>query len=269
MGTREAPTRAEGLTAYVLSALTTLLWVGCVLPAGAVARAAGPDAATPVHREALLLVPALLLLVIVPVGCTLALRASGMRAILAAMDGFVVLYVALAMVAAHLVRDGTTVAALALLLLLAALSGADAVRQVRPLRGRRPGLSGARLAIALLVLLLPLHVLLRADVERASLLAPFLFVAVSAGGSRLARSMRGLRRTAAVLQVLLGAHLLVTLRYTMFRRAPVLGSVNVAGKTTLALAAAVIAAALLQLVLFARPLPSAAIDEDPAAVPAA
>ena len=59
MSTREAPTRGEGIIAYTLSALTTLLWVGCVLPAGAmVDPASGPDAATPVYRDAILIVPA-------------------------------------------------------------------------------------------------------------------------------------------------------------------------------------------------------------------
>ena len=271
MSTREAPTRGEGFVAYVLSALTTLLWVGCVLPAGHVATAgAGPDAATPVHREAILLIPALLLLIAVPVGCTLARRSAGLRAVLAGMDGFVVLYVGLAMLGEGLVRDGATMTAAALLLGLAALSFVEVLRLVRPegQPDRATALSGARLAISLLVLFLPLHILRQPHIERASLLAPFLFVAVSAGGARMAQEMRGLRRTTALLQLLMSLHVLVTLRYTIYRTSPTLETVNVVGEITLGLATAVAVTAALQLALLARRLPPREASDGPDALPA-
>ncbi|MDF1702400.1 MAG: hypothetical protein P1V36_14720, partial [Planctomycetota bacterium] len=216
MTQREAPTRGEGLLAYVLSALTTLLWVGCVLPAGHVADAtAGADASTPVHRDAILLVPALLLLVIMPVGCTLARRARGLRAVLAGVDAFVAFYVAIALLVVGFVGDAPSIVAVLTLFALGAMAVVEVVRHTASERADsdQSALCGARLALSLLVLILPLHILMHPDVERASLLAPFVFIAVGAGGSRIARHMRGLRRTAAVLQLLLAVHLLITLRY--------------------------------------------------------
>jgi hypothetical protein len=262
----ENPTRLEAFTAYSLSAITTLLWIGCVLPAGPLTHpdAGGADGAVPLHREAILLVPALLLLVLVPTGCTLARRFHGMRAVLAGTDCFIALYAAIALAVAlwqlaagHWPElDVPSTAAVLLLTLLAAMSGFEAWRHARDNHPRPvPRLFvGARLALCLLVLVVPGHLLLHPHVERASLLAPFLFIAVSAAGAGIARGLRGLRRTAAILQVLLAAHVFITLRYTMYTRddpplAPSIMGVELPGQVTLVLAALVAAAAGLQLLL--------------------
>lgn len=259
MSMREAPTRGEGFVAYTLSALTTLLWVGCVLPAGALADPSlGADAATPVYRDALLIVPALLLLVIVPVGCTLALRLHGMRAVLAGMDAFVALYVAIALVAVGFLDDAPALIAVATLFALGGLALYEVVWHTGAgaTRGEESAWSGARLALALVMLILPLHILMHPDVERASLLAPFVFIALSAGGSRVARHMRGLRRTAAVLQLLVAVHLLIALRYSIFRTDPAIESLYLSGEATLALGSLVVLVALLQLLLYFRRIPA-------------
>lgn len=264
--TDETPTRLEAFTAYSLSAITTLLWVGCVLPAGPLTHpeAGGSDAATPIHREALLLVPALLLLVLVPTGCTLARRFRGMRAVLAGTDAFVASFTAVALGATlwrnadHVLKqvDLASLIAVVVLLLLGIVSAWEAwrhAREITPMRVPRH-FAGARLAVCLLVLIVPGHLLLHPDIERASLLAPFLFVAISAAGAGLSKSIRGLRRTAAILQLLLAGHVLITLRYTMYSRddppaAPSIMGVELPGQITLLLAAAVLALAALQVLL--------------------
>jgi hypothetical protein len=212
------------------------------------------------HRAAILLVPALLLLITLPAGCTLSRRRRGMRALLASTDAFVLGYAAIAIWATSLVGDGPSRVALGLLVALAGLSFLEAWRCTRPAAGppRGTAFSGIRLAICLLVLVMPLEVMLRPDVERASLLAPFLFVAISAAGARLARDMRGLRRTAVVLQALLAAHVAITLRFTIYRAGPELETVNVAGRVAMGLALATLGAALLQLALYVRRRPSGA-----------
>lgn len=259
MSEREAPTRGEGLTAYVLSALTTLLWVACALPAGeSVSPGAGSDATTPVHRDAILIVPALLLLIAMPVGCTLARRPRGMRAVLAGVDSFVALYVAIAMLAVGFVGDGPSFVALVTLFALGAMAGVEVVRYTNATSDHieQSALCGARLALSLLVLILPLHIVMHPEVERASLLAPFVFIAASTGGSRIARHMRGLRRTAAVLQLVLAVHLLISLRFTIFRTDPGIGALYWSGVATLVLASSVVFVALLQLLLYFRRIPA-------------
>ena len=259
MSEREAPTRGEGFTAYVLSALTTLLWVACVLPAGEpVSEGLGSDATTPVHRDAILLVPALLLLIIMPVGCTLARRPRGMRAVLAGVDALVSLYVAIALLAVGSVTDAPAIVAVITLLALGGMAILEVVRYTTATSDEmeQSALCGARLALALLVLILPLHIVMIPQVERASLLAPFVFIAVSAGGSRIARHMRGLRRTAAVLQLVLAVHLLITLRYTIiFREDPGIDPLYWSGVATLALASVVVVVSLVQLLLYFRRIP--------------
>ena len=264
MSEREAPTRGEGLVAYVLSTLTTLLWVGCVLPAGApVMPDMGSDAGTPVHRDAILIVPALLLLVIMPVGCTLAVRPRGMRAVLAGVDALVALYVAIALVTVGFVSDPPSIVAVVTLFALGGMALVEVVRYTTSTSDTfdQSALCGARLALSLLVLILPLHILMHPQVERASLLAPFVFIAISAGGSRIARHMRGLRRTAAVLQLVLAIHLGISLRYSVFRTDPAIEELYVSGKATLALSGAVVLVALGQLLLYFRRVPTSAASE--------
>ncbi len=271
MSPREAPTRTEALLAYALSALTTLLWVACVLPAGStVGTPVTSDDAVPLHRAALLLVPALLLLIATPVGLTLARRERGMRAVLATTDAFVALYVAAGLWSVGGIDDLPSAVALLLLVVVGGLSLLETWRATRAAPDRREPpalLSGARLAICLLVLVAPLYVLNQADVERASLLAPFFFVAVGAAGARLARGMRGLHRTGALVQLLLAVHIFITLRYTMFATHPELAEVFPAGRVTMGLAFGIVGVAALQLVVYFRshPQPKQAPADAPAA----
>jgi hypothetical protein len=256
------PTRTEALAAYGLAALATLAWVACSLPAGTLeGRVPADDAATPMHREAWLLVPALFLLVLGPVGVTLTSGRPGRSAVLAAQDAFVCLFAAGALtfhggLPAGVTLQGTTVRALVVLLWgVAGLSVHEAWRLVRPRAGggEPPPARGLRLALALLALLLPSTLLTVPGQERASLLAPFLFVAIGAGGVRLAQTERGLRRTGAILHAALAAHVLVTLRYALYEAPPRLEVLTTTGRVTLGLAVAMLALAGVLLVLLLLP----------------
>lgn len=273
MTTPDTPSRLERLPAYVLSAVTTLVWVACVLPSGSLADPAlNEDWATPIHREKILLVPALLLLIAVPAGFTISRHRRGMRAVLASTDAFVMCYAGFALWAEGLVNDIQMLVAVLMLFLVGALSVLETIRCTRahPPPEAKQHMAGLRLALCLLVLIVPMHLLVKQNVERASLLGPFLFVALSAAGARMARDMRGLRRTAAVLQLLLALHLVVTLRYTIHRAVPTLTDVNVAGRVTMGLALVTTALALAQLLLLMRagPDPEASTPGDEAAQPA-
>lgn len=248
------PSRTQAVFAYVLSALTTLLWLGCVIPGG---KLADPtlldDLATPMHREALLLVPGLLLLTVLPVGFTLARREEGLLAVLASTDAFVALYAGIVLTSIQTIQGPSGVAALALLFTLAVLSGVEAWRCLRAARQRGAvprALRGARLALCILVLMVPPQFLLEEGTERASWLGPFVFVALSAAGARLARTGRGLRLTAGLLQLLLAVHVLITVQYTLFEATEpaVIERVTLAGQLTRGVAAAVLLAAVLQCV---------------------
>ena len=249
--TREPPTRLEAFVLYVLAAVATLLWVSAVLPAGDLAEPSPiGDAATPLHREPLLVTPALLLLILLPAGSTLAHRQQGMRAVLAGTDAFVTLYGAVTLTVLGVVVDSATAVLTAVLYGLGVLSLMEVSRSVSAReRPRRWVPSGARLAICLLVLLIPPSLLMQEGTERASLLAPFLFVAISAGGARLSRGMRGLRTTASLLQLALAAHVLVTLRYTIYAAEPKIAVVRLTGQVTIGLAVALCAVALLDVIV--------------------
>ncbi len=260
MATLATPSRVEAVLAYSLSALTMLLWLGCVVPSGDIEVVAGApappgDAATPLHREAQLLVPALLVLILMPVGSTIARRFVGQMATLATTDAFVALYAATAF-ALQLAPDVAANHVLVILLFL--LGGLSVLEVWRCLRaGRRiPAphkLRGARLALCVLVLVIPSRFLIHGDTERASWLAPFLFVAISAAGARLALSVRGLRLTGALLQLLLAAHVTITLRYTLYEGAPAITAWNLPGQLTMAVAFSVAGVALLQVLALAVP----------------
>jgi hypothetical protein len=188
-----------------MSALATLLWIGCALPSGLL-ESAGPadDAATPFFREPWVLVPAITLLVLGPVAVALTPSRAGRLMILAATDSFVTVFAALVLAVrprgwSSLTGGGGV--GYALLLALDLLALLSLLETSRLLRGRvgAPGrwLGGARLALCLLVLAVPAQLLLVAGQERALLLAPFLLVALSAGGARLARTRAGLGVAAA------------------------------------------------------------------------
>ena len=248
-----SPSRPSALIAYALSAATTLLWVGCVLPAGR--RSPGEhygDATTPFFREGLLMVPAVLLLVLLPVGGVLTRRFRGGLALLASTDAFIALYAAAAILIAAR-RDETSWVASGLLFILGALSIWETVRATRAThRPQSVWTRGLRLAICLLVLMVPANFLIKSNVERASLLAPFLVIGVSAAGAHLAQTISALRFTSAVIQVALAAHLAIALRYTIFRSEPAIESLSIFGWVTSVLAWVVVGLAVLQALAISR-----------------
>jgi hypothetical protein len=267
------PTRPQALCAYALSAAATLLWVACALPSGPLEDVgAGRDAATPFRRAAPLIVPALLLLVTVPVGTTLSRRERGLRAVLAGTDAFLAGYGALTLRAWPFARDAALGIGLVLLSGLAVLSLVEAWRCVRPVPPPpvSPHLRGIRLAICLLALMTPAHLLLPSARDasagaRALLLLPFVLVALGAAGAALARSMAGLRRACAVVQAAVATVLLLALRHTIREAPPALSAVGPSGVAALGLGLAVVALAVLQLALPPGPgTPAPEGETDPA-----
>jgi hypothetical protein len=141
------------------------------------------------------------------------------------------------------------------LLLLGVLSVLE-VRRLALGRLESPahGMGGLRLGICLLVLLMPAWPLLSDGRELASLLAPYLYLAVSAAGARLADTPRGLAFTGSLLHLGLSAHVLVTLRYSLDHEMPRLATLGGAGRLASALAWGLLALSALQvLVLLPRP----------------
>lgn len=257
-----APARAAAWSGYALAGLATLLWVGCSLPSGVPQGGSLlDDAGTPLYREPWVLVPALVLLVVGPAAVALTPGRLGRLMILAATDTFVTLFAALVLTAApggwaaFTIGSGGGLALLLALYVLGTLSALEARRLVLGRTGPPGfGLGGARLALCLLVLALPSQMLLVAGQERALLLAPFLLVAVSAGGARVSRSREGLGLTAALLHLGLAAEVLVTLRYTVLRAAPRITDVRLPGRLTLDLAWGLVALAGVQALAHLVPL---------------
>ena len=258
------PTRLESVLAYMLSVLTTLVWVGCVMPGGELPGVGwDSDAATPLHRAPVILVPALLLLTILPVSFTLSRRRPGLMSVLASTDAFVALYAALAFGFSRRPTDAAGLVCLGLLTLLGTLSSLEAYRALRlARRGEESGelprwLRGLRLAICILVLVVPSRFLLQGTDERASWLGPFVFIAISAAGAQMARTGRGLRRTAAVLQLALAVHVVVTLRWTLVDQFPTPTHITLPGQITLMVAGVAAGVALAQLLALLRRGPEA------------
>lgn len=272
--------RSPAWLAYTVAVLATLLWIGCALPSGAPEGGSlRDDAATPLQREAWVLVPALVLLVLTPAALALTPGRLGRLTILAATDAFVALYAALVLTFRRGLPDSVRTVAgapLVLLLLLYAVALLSLWETRRLLAGRLGappfGLSGARLALCLLVLLLPAFPLLEGGQERASLLAPFLFVAVSAGGARLSKGATGLGLTGALLHVALATHVVIMLRYTLAHEAPRVPVLSPVGRVTQDLALGLLGVAVLQVLVQAlaafrrrgEPEPDAAEDTAPA-----
>ena len=244
-------TRVESTLAYALSAIASLVWVGCVIPAGhVVAGAWSEGAGVPLQRETVLLVPALLLLTGLPVGATLARRVLGQRAVLASTDAFVGIYSAI--VLGQALQPGEVMGTILVVMLyvLGTLSLFEALRAARSKTFDSPrSYEGIRLALCLLVIAMPSRYLMIEGVDRANWLWPFVFIALGATGARVSRSIHGLRLTSAALQIVLAAHLIVTLRYTIFEGAPALSEVTEFGEATLYLAYGVLGVALLQFLL--------------------
>jgi hypothetical protein len=248
-----ATARAATWFGYTVAGVATLVWIFCALPAGVVVGgASADDLGTPFFRERWVLVPALVLLVVCPAGVALTAQRSARLMILAATDAFLTLYAAFVLSArlglpeAFHFERGVPLVLLIALYLLAVLSVLETRRLVqgRTTPVAKP-LSGVRLALCLLVLVVPAGPFLVTGQERATLLAPFLFVALSAGGVRLSKGPAGLGLTAALLHLTLAIHVLVTLRYTIYRSPPFIPEVALAGHITLDLAWILVAAATL------------------------
>lgn len=250
-----------------MSGLTMLLWVACVLPAGPLVGGVAEDLATPLYREAWLLVPALLLLIIGPVGVVLSTTRTGRLAVLALTDAFIAGYAGLGLWLSGLPQIsaspfgslpelGTLLAAtlVGLLLALSALSLYETIRVMRFGADATvlPLLKGLRLAICLLVLITPAWLLVQGGRELASLLVPFGLVAISAAGAAFSRAPLSLRFTASLVYLALAAHVVVTLRYTIFDGTPVFQKVTYLGWGTLALAGGVLLLALAQVLYLGR-----------------
>src|SRR5262245_41904709 len=254
MGDRNdaVPGRAETVLAYATAALASLVWVGCVAPA---IRVDGigreDDALTPMARGALLLLPALLLLIPGPVASLLTRGPSAHRALLACGDAFVALWTGGAVwaVGAH---GGATTVIVIVLFLIAGLAVRDAVLGLsaggetgeEDTPPPPPRYGDLRLMISLLALLTPVSLVTVGGQERASLLAPFAYVAVSSLGSRGSDGERGLRLTAATLHALVAAHLVVALRYVIVEVEPEPRSWTWPGCVTMALAVVVLLTAV-------------------------
>jgi hypothetical protein len=270
------PSRASAWPAYAVAGLSTLVWVAATLPAGQPQGGSLlDDGGTPLARQAWVLIPALVLLILGPVGMTLTVVRQGQLMLLAATDAFLALYAALVLT----LRPGlppplhpqgvVSVVLVGGLWLLGALSVFETRRLMRGQLGPPShGLGGLRLALCLLVLVLPAQPLLTEGQELATLLAPFLYVAVSAGGARLAQTSLGLVRTASLLHLALAAHVLTTLRYTILREAPRIAAPSTVGRITIDLAWALLTVAALQVLVHLLPrrraTPAAAeADESP------
>ena len=233
--------------AYAGATLASLVWVGCVLP-GAVLLdpTTSPDAATPMARGPLLLLPALLLLVSGPVGTTLARGGTALKALLSSGEAFVPLFVTGAVWRAGM-RDPAV-----LVLTLRAVPATDAAGVT--LNGAKPWFArpDVRLAAAVLALVVPTSLISSPGHERASLLLPFVYVAISSFGCRYASTERGLRLVASILLVLVAAHLVVTIRFLLVDGSPAAGRWTWSGLTTFALALGVLAAASARVGLLCR-----------------
>ena len=263
------PTSTSAFLAYAMSGLTMLLWVACVLPAGTLVDAGvTEDLTTPLFREAWLLVPALLLLIIAPVGMVLSTTRGGRLGVLALTDAFIAGYAGMGLwlsgvpVLGALNREalppvGTLLTSVVirlpailvgLLLALAVLSLIETFRILRSGPDARvaPLLKGVRLAVCTMVLITPTVLVSLGGREVASLLVPFALVAISAAGATFARAPLTLRFTASLVHLALAAHVLITLRWTLFDGDTPFATVGPIGWATLGCAAGILLLAVLQ-----------------------
>src|SRR5262245_61867947 len=159
------------------------------------------DRWTPLARGAPLLLPALLLLIAGPISGVLCRGPTALRALLAAGDAYVTGVFAVGLYATH-DRDPALLVATAFLTIMCLVALRDAVVVLKdgaadtgwggdpavPPRSFRT--TDVRLALSMLVLLTPAQLFAEPNRERASLLAPFAYVAISALGSRFSTTER-------------------------------------------------------------------------------
>lgn len=242
----DLPSRRETLIAYGTSCLAALVWIACVIPGAVLADPThSDDLATPMARAALLILPALLLLVTGPIALLIASRPEALRSLLASGDAFVTLF-SVGILLHHRRGDvGRLVAAIGLAVLFV-VSVRDAVRPSRagpPDRDAPVAQGGLRLALALLGLLAPASLLIRGSGEPASSLAPYAYVAISALGSRISTGVLGLRMTAALLFMAVSAHLAISIRYGLGDGVPPIDRFTAAGVAAVCIAVASFAVA--------------------------
>lgn len=259
------PTKIETILSYTCAAVASLVWMGGVVPGtwapGDDARA--DDRWTPLARGAPLLLPALLLLIAGPISGVLCRGPTALRALLAAGDAYVTGVMAVALYATH-DRDPALLVAMAFLTIICLVALRDAVVVVKD-GGADTGWRGdpaapprsfrttdVRLALSMLVLLTPAQLFAEPHRERASLLAPFAYVAISALGSRFATTERSLRLTGTVLVALVASHLVVAVRYVLGEGESAGRRWTWAGNTTFTLACAVLLVALARVVVVLR-----------------
>lgn len=251
------PSRREYAMAYAIAFVASLLWVACVIPGVRLADPALPDDyATPMHRGALVLVPALLLLVAVPFGALLSTHALGVRGLLAASSTFVALVAAGAMAASK--PQGILWAGVIHLAALGLVSARDGVRVARAAAADDyvdvpPGHADLRLVLSVLAFLVPASVLALGAGERASWYAAYIFLLVAAAGDRFSRTLVGLRRTCALALALLGAHLVVGVRYLLTSGVPTPAGWTWSGWTAFGMSLGLVALSLSWLGLLVRP----------------
>lgn len=238
---RDLPGPLETRLAYGVALFSTFAWVTAVMP-GVTLRdpSAEDDLAATLLRGAVYLVPALVLLVAVPVAVVLARHTVALKGLLAGASVFVALYAGAAMLAAR--PTGFRVAVVVALALVAGVAVRDALRLARTAADapETPRTGDLRLAVCLLALLTPVGLLFQGPDERATWLVPFVFLAVAAGGERFARGLRGLRRAAVLCLVTLALHLTVGVRYVLTAAEPAPAGWTPWGVATFGLACALL-----------------------------
>ncbi len=264
------PTARGRAIAYSISMLGTLLWAACVLPAGRIEPGILEDLSTPMGREAWLLIPALLLLIVGPVGVVMSRGRVGLAAVVAATDAFVAFYMATALTMWGAFRGTVSGVLVGLLYAVAVMSAIEVARLLRQGADAdmAPYLRGLRLAICLLALLTPSWILVQGGRELASLLVPYAIVAVGAGGVAMARTEVGLRLTSSLLHLAFAAHVFVVLRYTIFEAAddanPKILEVTAFGWFALGVSALMLLLTLAQVARLTRRVLATSVDLEPA-----
>ena len=272
------PTRSETVLAYACAALSSLVWMGGVIPGTWAAGDVGPDDRwTPLARGAPLLLPALMLLIAGPISAVLCRGPTALRALLAAGDAYVTGVMAVALWATH-DKDPAVLIAIVFLAVICLFALRDAFVVVKDGAADAAWAAGdpaappasfrttdVRLALSMLVLLTPAQLFAEPHRERASLLAPFAYVAISALGSRFSTTERSLRLAGAVLVSLVASHLVVAVRYVLDEGEGAGRRWTWAGTTTFLLACAVLIVSLARVIVVLRGppgLPAASFPPD-------
>jgi hypothetical protein len=257
---RDLPDATEIRFAYGTALTASFVWVACVMPGVRLVDPSLPDdLAAPMHRGSLYVVPALLLLVAIPISVVLSRQRLGLRGLLAWTSTFVALYVGVALAASH--PRGFVWVVIGALAVIAGLSaregwliGRAGLRDLSDDVVPRGG--DVRLALAILALLTPAGLLVTGVDERATWLAPFVFLAIGAAGERFAYTLRSLRIAAAVSLITLAAHAAVAVRFSLDDGSPASSGQTAWGVAAFVLALLVLALAIgwtVTLVLRRRP----------------